>query len=121
MTIMCVTGVFIHSNQSNVLFPPKFKELSSKLNREVVNFESSASEGTHYLSGHGSDIYQPSLELEAEAQAFVLGGAASASFSSESVEERRSRILKATMNRLNKEEEVIEHSCGTGHSTASST
>jgi len=98
----------------------EFKELNLKLNREVANFESSASEGTHYLSSHGSDTYQPSSELEQEAQTHVLGGTGSGALSGESAEERRSRVLKATMTRLLREED-IEHSCGTGGKAPSST
>ncbi|KAK0466834.1 WLM-domain-containing protein [Desarmillaria tabescens] len=65
-----------------------FKELNSKLNRE------------------------PSSELEAEARIQVLGG--SGSFNrDESNEERRRRLLDATMARLRKEEQEMEDSCGT--------
>ncbi|PPQ64349.1 hypothetical protein CVT24_008418 [Panaeolus cyanescens] len=91
-----------------------FKELNSKLNREVAEFESSTAAGTHYLSGGPQyDIYQPSSELEAEANTYILGGSSSSGPSYESQEDRRQRILQATMNRLRKEEEDIEHSCGT--------
>ncbi|CAA7265149.1 unnamed protein product [Cyclocybe aegerita] len=98
-----------------------FKELNSKLNREVAEYERSVSAGTHYLSG-GPDVYQPSSELEAEARALTLGGsgasAGPSSFNEETQEERRQKLLQATMNRLRKEEEEIEYSCGTGKSTA---
>ncbi|KAF8902405.1 WLM domain-containing protein [Gymnopilus junonius] len=95
-----------------------FKTLNSKLNREVAEFERSTKDGTHYLSG-GPDVYQPSSDLEGEARVYTLGGdSASQSLSSESQEERRRRILEATMNRLRKEEEEIEHSCGTQHSAS---
>ena len=100
----------------------KFKELNSQLNREVANFESSVSEGTHYLSDP-ADIYQPSSELPVvpeESHSHVLGGTGSGSSSSESAEERRSRVLKATMNRLLRNEEDIEHSCGTGRNASPS-
>ena len=63
-------------------------------------------------------MYSPgsSSELEAEAQAYVLGGSGAplSGLQSESAEDRRRRVLEATMNRLRKEEEEIEHSCGTG-------
>ncbi|KAF5373334.1 hypothetical protein D9615_007380 [Tricholomella constricta] len=91
-----------------------FKELNSKLNREVVEFERAAAQGTHYLHG-GGDFYEPSSELEAEAQVHILG-AGDTSFSSavdESREERRRRVLDATMARLRKEDEELEKSCGT--------
>ena len=98
----------------------KFKELNSKLNREVAEFEISASEGTHYLSDH-ADIYQPTSELPEDSQTYVLGGAGSGFSSGESAEERRNRVLKATMNRLLRNEEDIEDSCGTGRRAPSST
>ncbi|KNZ75166.1 Ubiquitin and WLM domain-containing protein [Termitomyces sp. J132] len=74
-----------------------FKELNSKLNREVAEFERAAANGTHYLS-EVEDTYQPSSELEAEAHSYILGG----------------RVLEATMARLHKEDEELEKSCGTG-------
>ncbi len=71
--------------------------------------------GTHYLASDASqDVYQPSSDLEAETRVHILGGSTSRDLSSELPEERRRRILEATMNRLRKEEEEIEHSCGTG-------
>lgn len=102
------------------VFVLKFKELNSKLNREVANFEISVSEGTHYLSDHASDIYQPSSELDPEeTHTYVLGGTGSGTSSGESAEERRGKVLKATMNRLLRNED-IEHSCGTGRNAPSS-
>ncbi|KAF8159365.1 WLM domain-containing protein [Crassisporium funariophilum] len=100
-----------------------FKELNSKLNREVTSFEQSATHGTHYLSGGPRhDTYQPSSELEAEAQTYVLGGGgpstSTGSLAADSAEDRRRRVLEATMNRLRKEEEELEHSCGTSRSAA---
>ncbi|TEB33281.1 WLM-domain-containing protein [Coprinellus micaceus] len=92
-----------------------FKELNSQLNREVVEFERASIEGTHSLSGDLGSIFpsvSSELEAEAEAEAYVLGGS-STSLAADSQEERRRRILEATMNRLRKEEEEIEHSCGT--------
>ncbi|KAJ3508150.1 hypothetical protein NMY22_g16707 [Coprinellus aureogranulatus] len=90
-----------------------FKELDSQLNREVAEFERANIEGTHLLTGITGGIYEnPSSELDAEAQSYTLGGS-SASLAADSQEERRRRILEATINRLRKEEEEIEHSCGT--------
>jgi len=59
-------------------------------------------------------------ELKAKAQVNILGGASLGSTSSanDSPEERRQRVLEATMNQLWKEEEEINHSCGTSRSTA---
>ena len=95
--------------------------MNSKLNREVAGFERATVQGTHYLSGGPEgDFYQPSSDLEAEARTYTLGGSSSGSSSvvNESQEERRQRILEATMTRLTKEEEEIEHSCGTNDSAA---
>ncbi|THG94545.1 hypothetical protein EW026_g6948 [Hermanssonia centrifuga] len=96
----------------------EFKELNSQLNREVAEFERAATEGTHYLSSTAGDIYQPSSQLEAEAQTYVLGGTSHTPVASESREERRRRLLDATMNRLRKEEEELEQSCGTAGPSA---
>jgi hypothetical protein len=103
----------------------KFKTLNSKLNCEVAEFEKATSDGTHYLSGGPQyDEYQPSAALEAEARGYTLGGggggssSGSSSLALDSAEDRRQRILAATMNRLLKEEEEIEHSCGTHSSKA---
>ena len=73
-------------------------------------------EGTHTLSGSfPGDIYMPSSEVEADT-GYVLGrdSQASGSTMDESMEERRRKLLEATMNRLRKEEEELEHCCGTG-------
>ena len=88
--------------------------MNSQLNREVAQFERNTAEGTHYLAGSG-DAYQPSSELEAEAQAYVLGGRTGSTtpLPNETPEQRRERMLQATMSRLKKEEEELERSCGT--------
>ena len=93
----------------------QFKELNSKLNREVLEYERSVIEGARTLSGAplSATTWGASPEQEAESQAYVLGGSGGSSFE-DSVEDRRQRILNATMNLLQKEEEELEHSCGTG-------
>ena len=58
------------------------------------------------------DVYEPSSELEAEAHVHILGGGGMSSLD-ESREDRRRRVLEATMKRLRKEEEELEQSCGT--------
>ncbi|THH17445.1 hypothetical protein EW146_g3366 [Bondarzewia mesenterica] len=94
-----------------------FKELNSRLNREVVEFERAAREGAHLLVD-GLGGYQPTSELEAEARVYVLGGdGVTGPSANESIEERRRRMLEATMNRLRKEEEELEQSCGTRGTT----
>jgi hypothetical protein len=92
----------------------QFKELNSKLNREVMEFERAKAVGTHRLAG-GEDVYQPSSELEAEAHVHILGGGGQYSglVVEESREERRQKVLDATITRLQKLEEEIENGCGT--------
>ncbi|KAI0036216.1 hypothetical protein K488DRAFT_41718 [Vararia minispora EC-137] len=84
-----------------------FKELNPRFNREILEFE----QNTHTLGGGGE--CQPSSELEAEARVYVLGESTMAPSANETVEERRRRMLDATMNRLRREEEELELSCGT--------
>jgi hypothetical protein len=80
----------------------------------VLQFERSVSEGTHHL--YPGEVYEPASELEAEAHVHILGGNhPSPAGGSETREERRNRLLEATMLRLRKEEEELEDSCGTGH------
>jgi phosphodiesterase/alkaline phosphatase D-like protein len=90
--------------------------LNSKLNREVLEFERGVAAGTHYLSGAG-EFYEAVSELEPDAHVHILGGnnISSVVALNESREERRKRLLEATMLRLRKEEEELENSCGTGH------
>jgi hypothetical protein len=62
-------------------------------------------------------VYEPELEAEAYSNtidqgSYTLGGASVPV--SESLDERRNRILQAVTNRLKREEEELEHSCGTG-------
>lgn len=88
--------------------------MNSRLNREVLAYEQSASAGTHTLGG-SYPVYDPSSassELEREA-AHVLGGSRVAPSANETAEDRRRKILNATMTRLRKEEEELEQSCGT--------
>ncbi|KAL5513384.1 hypothetical protein ACEPAH_3783 [Sanghuangporus vaninii] len=98
-----------------------FKALNSQLNKDVVDFERSQREGAHTLLGTGP-IYSPSgasspslfaPELESEAQAYILGGSPPSGPVSDTREERRRRALEAAISRLRKEEEELEHSCGT--------
>ncbi|KAJ7186841.1 WLM-domain-containing protein [Mycena filopes] len=107
-----VRRTLCHELAHNVWGPHdnNFKELNSQLNREVAEFERAAAEGTHRL--HSGDMYEPEA-LENEAlTSHVLGGS-SRSQNSDSAEERRRRVLEAALNRLQKEEEELENSCGT--------
>lgn len=85
--------------------------MNSRLNREVLAYEQAAKAGTHTLGG-SYPVYESSSELELEA-AHVLGGSGMASSANETPEDRRRKILNATMGRLRKEEEELERSCGT--------
>ncbi|KAJ7641489.1 WLM-domain-containing protein [Roridomyces roridus] len=96
----------VHSEHEN-----PFKELNSQLNREVAAFERAAAEGTHRLQG--GDMYEPD-ELENVAlTSHVLGGSSSEYLAADCPEERRRRMLAATLSRLQKQEEELENSCGT--------
>jgi len=82
-----------------------FKEPNFKLNREVLEFERRAHDGTHTLMGDSSAYERPPVGLEVvETPAHVLGGSGPVPASDESVEERRRRILEATLNLLKVEE-----------------
>lgn len=85
-----------------------------------MEFERDARAGTHSLGGGGA-VYEPEPALEAEAHAHILGGASPGASRPvvDSREERRRRVLEATMNRLRKEEEELEQSCGTAGPQAS--
>lgn len=92
-----------------------FKTLNSQLNREVAEFERSTKAGTHTLSNTSSyEDRMSNIEREAAVQAFVLGGGSStpSAHTADSREERRQRILMATISRLEKEEKEIEDRCG---------
>lgn len=93
-----------------------FKELNSKLNREVAEFEQALKDGAHHLAS--ADMYEPGLDLEAEAHThmlgegtYVLGG--ESTLLGDSREDRRRRALQATVKRLQKQEEELEQNCGT--------
>ncbi|KAI6149697.1 WLM-domain-containing protein [Pisolithus tinctorius] len=87
-----------------------FKELNSKLNREVAEFEAAQAHGTHYLVDVRG-TYEPSSNEEGEALVHVLGG--SSTPLTDSIEDRRRRALDAATSRLKKQEEELEQSCGT--------
>ncbi|KAM5536586.1 hypothetical protein V8D89_009681 [Ganoderma adspersum] len=100
-----------------------FKELNSELNREVAEFERARATGTHFLGEKADGVMPPRSALEAEAQEYVVGGAytlggVGTSDPGDSQEERRRKVLQATMNRLREEEKELEDRCGTaaGHS-----
>ncbi|THV02567.1 WLM-domain-containing protein [Dendrothele bispora CBS 962.96] len=101
----------VHGDHDN-----NFKELNSRLNREVAEYERAVSAGTHSLSEYDGSMYEPSASLEAEARGHALSGVASLSL--DSVEDRRMKMLAAAEARLRKEEEELEDSCGTAGPSA---
>ncbi|KAF8147765.1 WLM domain-containing protein [Mycena galopus ATCC 62051] len=107
-----VRRTLCHELAHNVFGPHDndFKELNSQLNREVAEFERAAAEGTHRL--HAGDMYEPEALENDALTSHVLGGS-SRSNNSDSVEDRRRRMLEAALSRLQKEEEELENSCGT--------
>ncbi|KAJ7119605.1 WLM domain-containing protein [Mycena epipterygia] len=110
-----VRRTLCHELAHNVFGPHDndFKELNSQLNREVAEFERAAAEGTHRLQE--GDMYEPDALENAALTSHVLGGTSRSrnSLPADSVEERRRRMLEAALNRLQKEEEELENSCGT--------
>ncbi|KAJ1306627.1 hypothetical protein OPQ81_007623 [Rhizoctonia solani] len=89
-----------------------FKTLNSRLNREVSEYEQSVRAGSHTLSGiTPNDDRFTNIEREAAVNAFVLGDGTDSTPTNESREERRRRILEATISRLEQEEKEIEDRC----------
>lgn len=85
----------------------------------MAEYESAKVAGTHSLNDVYEE-YEPSSELEAEARAQVLGGLSSVPIdANETPEQRRQRVLGATMARLRKDDEKVEDSCGTSGSSGS--
>ena len=67
------------------------------------------------LGDAAGDVYDPGLEADAQAMlggSYVLGGSSGPALESDSPDQRRRRVLEATMNRLQKEEQEIEDMCG---------
>jgi hypothetical protein len=108
-TTTCVCATVSALEPFSQVLLTQFKELNSRLNREVLRFE----QNTHTLSSGGGYQAAGASELEAEARAYVLGGSTAAPSANETVEERRRRLLEATMGRLRKVEGELELSCGT--------
>ncbi|KEP52763.1 WLM domain protein [Rhizoctonia solani 123E] len=89
-----------------------FKTLNSQLNREVAEYEQSVRAGSHTLSGSVPHGRSANIEGEAAVNTFVLGGGIESTSANESREERRRRVLEATISRLEQEEKEIEDRCG---------
>jgi hypothetical protein len=99
----------------------QFKRLNSQLHREVVDFDRARAAGTHTLatSTDPYGIYEPTEQaIEVEAWSHVLDGSSTTSIDGDSRDDMRKRMLEATVRRLQREEEELENSCGTGHSTS---
>lgn len=92
--------VLVHELAHNKVndHPPEFKILNSKLNAQIEAFEAAQRHGRHTLVD--GEFYQP---------------AGADDMSASAIEERRQRILAATMKRLDKQDQEIEDSCGTTH------
>ncbi|CDU21982.1 uncharacterized protein SPSC_00612 [Sporisorium scitamineum] len=119
--------VLVHELAHNKIsdHPPEFKILNSELNAQIEAFERAQQNGTHTLAE--GDVYEPS-EPELSSRTvqggtgggYRLGGTTSGSSEAvNSVEQRRQRILAATMRRLEREEQEIEQSCGSAANAAS--
>ncbi|SNX88080.1 uncharacterized protein MEPE_06791 [Melanopsichium pennsylvanicum] len=115
--------VLVHELAHNKIadHPPEFKILNSELNAQIAAFEQSKQNGAHQLiEGH---VYEPSAPTPCSGSSggHRLGGTWSSSNQANTAEERRQRILMATMRRLEREEQEIEQSCGSAaHSTSKS-
>lgn len=85
--------VLLHELAHNEIsgHPPEFKELNSRINREVDSFERAKVYGANRLTN--TPTYQSEYE--------------------ETADERRARILAATEARLALMDKEIDHSCGT--------
>jgi len=90
---------------------PKFYELNAKLNREVLDFERRALDGTHTPMGDVST--HEAFVGSGGARAHILGGSGPvpASGTDESIEERRHKTLEAALSR---QKEETEDGYGTG-------
>ncbi|GAC71150.1 protein involved in sister chromatid separation and/or segregation [Moesziomyces antarcticus T-34] len=101
--------VLVHELAHNKVadHPPEFKILNSKLNAQIEEYERAQRDGTHRLVE--GDVYEPSPPTISGGGQRLGGGSGA---ESESAEERRQRVLMATMRRLEREEHEIEQSCG---------
>ena len=78
-----------------------------------TQYEQSVRAGSHTLSGSmAHDVRSANIEREAAVNAFALGGGIASTSVNESREERRRRVLEATIFRLEQEEKEIEDRCG---------
>ncbi|KAG8935998.1 hypothetical protein FRC03_001208 [Tulasnella sp. 419] len=116
-----IRRVLCHELTHNVWGPhdDNFKELNSRLNREVAQFELSAKQGTHSLSSYEGPQYSPEVDIETEAEAItshVLGGSSTRIPGGR--EELRAKMLEASLLRLSLEEKEIEERCGSDPSNS---
>ncbi|SAM86477.1 uncharacterized protein UBRO_08942 [Ustilago bromivora] len=115
--------VLVHELAHNKVadHPPEFKMLNSELNAQIEAFQKGQQDGSHKLVE--GDVYEPSapaLSSGISSGGHRLGGSTkSASRDAVTAEERRQRILMATMRRLKREEQEIEQSCGSAATAAS--
>lgn len=119
--------VLVHELAHNKVadHPPEFKILNSELNAQIEAFERAQQDGTHSLVE--GDVYEPSGPALSNTTrgGNTLGGghrlvtATDSANESNDIEDRRQRILMATMRRLEREEQEIEQSCGIAATAAS--
>ncbi|KAF8323530.1 WLM domain-containing protein [Cantharellus anzutake] len=110
-----IRRVLLHELTHNVWgdHDDNFKTLNSLLNREMVEFETAAREGTHTL-GPGP-VYEPESVVPNRGGLVggtnVLGGNEGSGHLT--IEERRRRAVEAAMRRFNEQEQEIEDKCAT--------
>ncbi|KAJ1018566.1 hypothetical protein NDA16_004848 [Ustilago loliicola] len=117
--------VLVHELAHNKVadHPPEFKMLNSELNAQIEAFEKGQQDGTHRLVE--GDVYEPSAPTLSSGSTSSgdgghrLGGTVNSVGEASTPEERRQRILMATMRRLEREEQEIEQSCGSVATAAS--
>ncbi|GAC95009.1 hypothetical protein PHSY_002582 [Pseudozyma hubeiensis SY62] len=113
--------VLVHELAHNKIseHPPEFKILNSELNAQIEAFERAQQDGTHSLVE--GDVYEPSAPALSSGLSggHRLGGSTGGSVASGDADDRRQRILAATMRRLEREEQEIEQSCGSAAGSAS--
>lgn len=117
--------VLVHELAHNKVadHPPEFKILNSELNAQIEAFEKGKQDSTHRLIQ--GDVYEPSAPTlssgvsSSSGGGHRLGGTANGVGETVTAQERRQRILMATMRRLEREEQEIEQSCASAATAAS--
>lgn len=103
--------------------PVEFKELNSLLNKEVMEYEESVSLNCHSFLERDS-FYEPMQDVSVDKGQTLAGGKTDQHKQRESNEnyereERRIRMLRAALRRVEEQESAIEVGCGTSTNKAS--